>query len=231
MSVFNAMRSAAIRLSHDTRGLTQFFGSESTFAIEICDLVNEVARDIVAYQDWSRLTKVYTLNGDGATDVFPFPADYDRQLQNTNLQDLETWAWGYTHVTDLNDFLYIKERGFFQLSPGAWIIYGGEIHFTPAPTGTATFPYISKNYAFDPALVATKPEFTDDSDEFLLEERLLTLGLIWRWREMKKLDYSGDQEAFMKALDEAGTGEAGSRVIRWGSGVVRNRIGWPFLRA
>lgn len=223
------MKSAAIRLSQNNRGLTVFFGSQGTFETELCDLVNEVARDICAYQDWSRLTKVHTIQGDGSTETFPFPDDYDRQLQNTNLQDLETWAWGYSHVTDLNDFLYLKERG-FVLSPGAWIIYGGEFHFTPAPSGSATFPYVSKNFAYDTVTEETKSLFDADTDEFLLEERLLTLGLIWRWREMKKLDYTGDQEAFVKALDEAGTSEAGSRVIRWGSGVMRNRVAWPFLR-
>src|SRR3546814_5464552 len=55
---------------------------------------------------------------------------------------------------------------------------------------------------------------SDLSDTFLLPERLLTLGLVWRWRENKKLDATGDQEAFIKALDEYAAKDKGSRVIR-----------------
>src|SRR3546814_12483301 len=55
---------------------------------------------------------------------------------------------------------------------------------------------------------------SDLSDTFLLPERLLPLGLVWRWRENKKLDATGDQEAFIKALDEYAAKATGSRVIR-----------------
>jgi hypothetical protein len=119
----------------------------------------------------------------------------------------------------------MRDKAFGPMpTPGGWIVYDNAIHFYPPPTQLATYPYITKNWARDFS-TAPKSEFTDDRDEFLLPERLLTLGLIWRWRENKKLDAAGDQEAFIKALDEYGAKDGGSKVMRYGSSGRRLNIG------
>jgi hypothetical protein len=63
------------------------------------------------------------------------------------------------------------------LTPGGWIILGGEFKFWPSVNGTATFPYISKYIVLDGDGVTLKETFTSDDDTFVLSERLLTLGL------------------------------------------------------
>lgn len=225
MAILQALQSAALRLTGSRPSV--FFSSTEQLEAELVDLINEAARDICATQDWQALTAVKTFTGDGTEETFPIPSDYQRMLLDADMQDLNNWAWGYGHVTDINQFLYRKARG-FEPYPGAWIMYGGQFHFSPAPpTGqTATFPYISKNYAIDNDGVA-KAEFTKDDDTFVIEggERLLTLWLVWRWRENKKMDSTGDQENFVKAISELGSKDAGSRIIRrnW-SGL--NRYNW-----
>lgn len=228
MAILAALQSAALRVAGQRPN--SFFGSSDLLAQEMCDLANQVADDICQYQDWQALTKVHSLTGDGATEVFAFPADYDRQLLNADMQDLESWAWGYEHITDINDFLYQRQRGMI-LTPGAWIIYGGAMHFTPPPTGDASFPYISKNYAIDSGTLEAKPQFDADTDEFVLKENLLTLGLVWRWREQKQLATAGDEQAFIKSLDEAASKDAGSKVIRYGGRFFNRRGPWPWVRA
>ncbi len=213
MTIYGAMLSAAIRLVGQRPSV--FFGSSNVFEIEICDLVNEVARDILASHDWQGLTKIKTLTANGSTS-FPRPADYDRMALVADMQRPDFWMWGYYHASDINEFMEIQESG-FQGVPGAWTMIGNEFSFFPAPSGDAKFAYISKNYAIDAATLESKAEFDADTDQFVLPERLLTLGLVWRWREQKKLDFSGDQEAFMKAMSEESAKDKGSRVIRKGS--------------
>jgi hypothetical protein len=212
MAILAAMQSASLRLIG--RRPTTFFGSSNQFEQEIADLVNEVAQDVAKYGDWQALTKFATINGDGVRVDFPFPADYDRMLQYAEVQQVNSWFWFFHHVPDLNIFANLSQRDFLSW-PGAWAIVGDNFLFTPAPppAPAATYPYISKNWARgnDGAL---KPQFTQDNDTFLLPERLLTLGLVWRWHEMKKLDYTGEQEAFVKALDEYAAKDRGSNVIR-----------------
>lgn len=216
MSLLSAMQSAAIRLVG--RRPTAFFSSTETFAIELCDMVNEVAADVVQYHDWQELTRVHQLTADGTTTEFDLPDDYGRFLLTSEVQDLASWAWGYHHYLDIDSFLFDEARG-FNAAPGGWIIYGDKMRFSPAPPATSQtrFPYVSKNYARDES-TAPKAAFDDDTDTFLLPERLLTLGLVWRWRENKKLDASGDQEAFIKALDEYAAKSSGPRVIRRSTG-------------
>ena len=230
MSILSAMQSAAIRLVGQKPAV--FFTSSDVFEQEITDLVNEVAKDICKYNDWQALTKIYNLPSDGVTQAFDLPADYDRQLVVTDIQDLNNWVWGYEHATNINEFLYYKARG-PQITPGAWIMYNNQLNFYPAPVAanTATFPYISKNYALD-SNNSGKSEFTADTDNFIINggEDLLTLGLVWRWRENKKLDYTGDQEAFTMRADQLAAKDKGSNVYRDRSRTrfLNTRIAWPF---
>jgi hypothetical protein len=207
------MQSAAIRLLGQKPAA--FFGDQSTaFILELCDLVNEVAQDIAKYQDWQALTKIAVLSGDGSSTTVELPYDYDRMVLDSDLQAPQNWAWGYTHFLNLNDFVFDQDRG-VNLTPGGWTIYGGNLQFSPAPSGETKFPYITNAWAVG-ADGTAKIAFTADTDKYLLPERLLTLGLVWRWRENKKLDASGDQEAFIKALDEYAGKDAGSSIIRFG---------------
>jgi len=229
VSVLTALQSAAIRIVGERPAV--FFGSSGQTEIELCDLLNEVARDVVDYADWQGLTKLATISGDGATADFNLPPDYARQLLRSDMMDVNSWLWGYCRVTDINDFTYWKERGFTGF-PGGWIIYQDQIHFAPAPSDgvTATYPYISRNYAVDSGTLETKPAFDSDTDTFKLEERLLTLGLVWRWREQKKLDFSGDQEAFTLALSDAAAKDKGSRIYRSGrrTPMRGTYLAWPW---
>lgn len=226
MAIKAAMQKAAVRLlgrSPDT-----FFGASGKFELELCDLVNEVAEDVAAYQDWQSLIRLSVLAGGAGS--YSLPADYSRMMKNSDVQDPQNWVWGYYRFTDINDFLYEEARGFSSL-PGGWIIFGDEMRFSPTPSGQAQFPYISSQWAKG-AGGAPKSAFTLDTDSFILPERLLTLGLVWRWNEQKRLDASGDQEAFVKALDEYASKDGGSRVLRFGnssSRIGRFNVGlaWP----
>lgn len=211
--ILASMQSAAIRLVG--RKPSVFFGAQASavFDLEITDLINEVARDIAQYQDWQAITSIASLTGDGSSTIADLPNDYDRQTLISDLQSKANWMWGYSHVTDMNEVIFDENSG-LKSFPGMWSIFGNKLRISPAPSGTTQFPYISANWAIG-ATGTLKYEFDADTDIFLLPERLLTLGLVWRWRENKKLDASGDQEAFIKALDEYGGKDKGSSVIRF----------------
>lgn len=228
MAILAAMQSATMRVMGQRP--TAFFGGSGNLEAEMCDWVNEVAADVAKYQDWQALVRVGTITGDGTTAAFDLPDDYDRMLLNSSLADLSSWFWGYGAYTDINAFLFAEARD-FQGFPGGWIIYGNQLRFSPAPADaqTATFPYITKDWA-TAFSTAPKAQFDSDTDNFLLPERLLTLGLVWRWRENKKLDAGGDQEAFIKALDEYAAKDGGSRIYRRSSrrGFPGTHPAWPW---
>ena len=228
MSLLSALQSASVRLIG--RRPSTFFSATGVFEQKLTDLANEVANDIMESEDWQVLTTIYNIVGDGVTENFPIPADFDGMILNSDIQNLQDWAWGYEHITDINDFIFRRARG-FQPFPGAWIIYGNQFQFTPAPAvgNSASFPYTSKYFATDNVGVP-KAAFTLDTDLFRLPDRLLTLGLVWRYRENEKLDYTGDMEAFQKAMDEYTNKDKGSQIIRRGRRLSGNfAYAYPWL--
>lgn len=226
MTVLSAIQSAAIKLI--SRKPQQIYAASDTFALEMQDLANEVATDIQKSHDWQALIKVHTINGDGVTDSFPFPDDYSRMLVSSDMMDARSFMWGYTRVTDINDFLWIKQRG-LQALPGTWIMYGNRFQFVPPPDGAAVaqFPYMDKRYATN-AAGDPQDRFTNDTDEFRLSDRLLTLGLVWRWRMNKGLDSSEDEAQFAKAFAEESGRDKGSRVFRTGPARMPGNVTWAY---
>lgn len=229
MTALTAMQNAAVRLI----GLkpSTFFSSTATFEMEMTNLLNEVAVDICKTADWQALTKIHTLNGDGTTTAFPLPEDYDRMKLGQNMSDSASWFWNYTQVPDMDTWIAIQ-NGFYlgATPPGWWMLFGDQFQFAPPPAAgaVAMFPYIS-SYIVRGANDQLKAAFTKDDDTFRLDERLLTLGLIWKWREMKTLDYATAQADFEKAFSQAATRDKGSRVIRKGSPTFGNvPIAWPW---
>lgn len=59
----------------------------------------------------------------------------------------------------------------------------------------------------------SKSTFTDDNDVFVLPERLLTLSLMWRWRQMKRMEYAEDLTNYEIALEKAAGTDKGARIL------------------
>ncbi|CDP50705.1 hypothetical protein [Devosia sp. DBB001] len=232
MTVLDAAQKAMIRLV-GRRPATVFSSQEPT-EMQIADLINEVAIDIMKSHEWQGLTKIATIPGDGITTKFPLPNDYDRMLAAQDIHDDVSWFWNYTPAADLNEWLTIIENGFGALSPGWWIILEDQFNFYPAPSSEASYPYISNLFARSaPAsgsgVITPKSAFTDDGDTFVLDERLLTLGVVWRYREQKGMGYAEDMANYELALSQAQARDRGARVIRAPSRVFGGiGVAWPW---
>lgn len=208
MAVIDAIRKAVLRTTGD-KNTNEAFSSSQQVAAEMADLSNEVAAEIVAYHPWRALTRIQNVGGAGET--YALPADYSRMAGD--IDDASTWFWGYTAFNDVNEYLRFKTGGFLLAGNGGWIMLGGELQFYPAPTAGATYPYISSYYARSEEGEA-KPEFTTDNDTFILSERLLTLGLVWRWKAQKGLEYAEDLASYDTAMAQESTRDRGSYVLR-----------------
>lgn len=229
MSALTAMQSAAIRIFG--RKLTTFFSSTNTFEQEMVDLINEVAKSIADNHDWNALLKTHTIIGDGVDTTFPLPSDYDRMLLDGSIYDATNFAWGYQRIVRPDEFLYLQVRDFSIITPGFWTMIGNEFQFLPAPSdqAQAKFLYITKNIVRDEN-GNLKENFTADSDSFVLDERLLTLGLIWRWKEQKKMDAGSDQANYDALFSDLSGRDGGSKPIRTPSRMssFRGRIAYPW---
>jgi hypothetical protein len=223
MSFLTAAQSAAIRLIG--KKPTTFFSSQNTFELEITDLANEIAADLVKYADWRSLVTLQTMPGNGVTVGFDLPADYDRMPFAQEVARANWYTWGYVDTPDLN-FWRDLINGLASPSPGYWIILDGQMQFQPPISAgtTAQYYYISRNIVLDADGVTRKAAFTADGDSLRLNERLLTLALIWRWRAQKRLEYAEDLQNYeILAAQESGADRgahilsAGNRRLSWDS--------------
>ena len=225
MTIQTAVQRAALRIAGTVPAAV--FSSTDQIVVELRDLAQDVAEDIASAHDWRDLTKIATFTGDGSTEAFAKPADYDRMVQGSSVNDPDTWLWGYTAIPTVTDWL--RRRDVAWISPGGWIILDGQFQFYPAPSGDAEFPYISNLIVRD-VDGALKTAFTADTDSFVLAEKLLTLGLIWRYRSQKGLDYSEDLATFGIELSQMQTRDKGARVIRKADRMnsFGARLAWPW---
>lgn len=228
MTILSACQDAIARLV--ARRPSSVFASDDEICVEIASLSNEAATDIMKAHDWQALTKLKIITGDGATGAWPLPDDYDRMV---NGQDVHSGTWTYMRYMnagtldrwqDLNALLP-------AIPPGYWIILLDKINFLPVigSSDDARFYYVSNQYAVG-ADGIPKFAFNRDDDNFVLDDRLLTLALIWRWKSMKGMDYQEDIRNSDIALSQAMARDHGSRVIRSGSRMrgMNTRLGWPW---
>jgi len=228
MTVLAACQEAIARLV--ARRPASVFGNDDEICVEISSLANEAAADIAKAADWQALTTLNVINGDGVTEAWPLPDDFDRMVNGSDIHS-STWTrMRYQPAGTLDNWLDLKTL-IPAIPPGYWHILGGQIAFVPVVSSgdDAQFYYISTKWARS-ASSAPKAAFDRDDDSFALNERVLTLALIWRWKAMKGMTYDEDIRNYDIALSQAMARDKGSRVIRkrGRTGGLSVGVAWPW---
>jgi len=172
--------------------------------VEMVALANEMAQRITGdTREWTALIAGATLTGDGLTTAFPLPPDYRRMLLTSQVWRSSSTQQPMRFV--VNPDQWARRRAAAESdSRGEWTIYGRRIHIEPvmAAGTTARFMYLSKNCVVltggDPSTV-----FIEDNDSFVLDERLLKLGMIFQWKMNKGAPYAEDMGTYADALMNA----------------------------
>jgi hypothetical protein len=214
MSVLSVVQSACVSGIALTRP-TSVFGSSVREMLELAGLVQEAAEMIASAYEWEVLNRITTITGDGTDESFDLPADFDRMLDRSQLwtSELET---PLSPISDRDTWLGLDIQS-FDFVVNAWIKYGGQIHIKPAlSNGTEVKYWYQSNLIVKPSSGANKAEFDNDTDTFRIDERLLKLALIWKWREMKGLPYAENMADYERALAKRIAQNKGSRIIRIG---------------
>jgi hypothetical protein len=102
-----------------------------------------------------------------------------------------------------------------------WRLVGGVLEIWPALSANET---VSGEYRSTNAIVSgdgltRKPRWTSDSDYALFPEIIVRLGLIWRWKQSKGLDYGEDFKTYQMERDKKAGHEAGGRVVNMSTGL------------
>jgi hypothetical protein len=118
------------------------------------------------------------------------------------------------------------QQGWFSTGPySQYRIQGGNINFIPAPAAgeECYFEYATKAWVTDGATTYT--QFTADGQTSLLDEELLRLGLLYRWKQAKGLDYSENKVEYEDRVNQAISRDTPKAILN----MSRNANRLPYL--
>lgn len=106
-------------------------------------------------------------------------------------------------------------------------IRGSHLLVNPVPPAgnTWAFEYMDQRYIYDTVGLTRLAEFTLDSNEVLLPQRVVTLDLRWRWKKEKGLPYAEDFNIFENACVDALARSGGTKVISMNDDSRRGKPG------
>lgn len=190
-------------------------GSQDTGVLQLMALANEVCELLTDETLWNELKREATFTtvageDQGSLDTLaPFGflgivagTIYDRTQKVPLYGPLSPHAWQ-------------QQKAFVPTGPlYRYRIRGNKLLFSPVAVAghQCAFEYYSNNCIYNPIDDAYKANFTKDSDTFLLDYKLLLLGLRWKWKEAKGLPYAESYDHFVRAVHNAG-GRDGSKPV------------------
>jgi hypothetical protein len=97
---------------------------------------------------------------------------------------------------------------------GVWCQFGGNMVYRPAPSAGENVSYwYASNQIVRAADGTRKPAFTEDTDTFTLDDRILELMLVCDRRKLKRVDYAEEMREAESALSLAISRDRGARMI------------------
>jgi hypothetical protein len=171
--------------------------------------------ELSRFHDWRALKVLGTFTGDGSSTVFDLPTDFDRflpgyamWLENSPALPLEG------PVTD-EKMLAFKVAEYNPIR-SIWRFFGDQIEFFPALSSSAVVQteYRSSYWIIDTTLTTRRARWAADTDLAVIPDRLIVLGIVWRWKKAKGFDYSEDFTSYQIERTRATMSDGGKAVIR-----------------
>lgn len=165
-------------------------------------------RDLSKRHDWQNMlvTQTLTCAATNAQTGYPVAA-FDRMARGTDV-------WNTTNDTPLLGPLNSQEWNELTVRtitslPQYWRIIGGVLNvYAPVSGNGLQYEYVSKNWIYQGGTTAAVA-LTGDSDTFVFPENLLELGIVWRFKQAKQLDYAEDMKTYQTFLMDTISGDRG----------------------
>lgn len=115
-----------------------------------------------------------------------------------------------------------RRAAYAQVGPQTYFrIRGDAILFNPVPASgqRVYFEYISENWCQSSSGTA-KTDWSADTDTALIDEEIIRLGIVWRWRKAKGLDYGEDFRTYELALADIFGPDGARQVMDMGGDLI-----------
>jgi hypothetical protein len=192
------------------------YASTDRTAQELAEVANAALDVINRAHSWRKLLQRATYTGDGSTTDFDLPSDYGHMPDNQQVWS-STAQIPLLPVQSTDDWLAMDVRNF---NPGtnAWIMYGGQIHFTPAlDSAEVASHYYHSTASVQPATGTAKSTFTLDTDTYRINDELLKKAIIYLWKQDKGLPYAEFQNDYEILKEKLIARDRGATILKQGA--------------
>lgn len=191
--------------------------SQDPQLIQLIALANEEGQDLSSRYPWQALQNestfstvatesqgaIATLAGSGFRYVLN-DIMWNRDLRRPVFGPLAPYQWQQLKAQNLT---------------GPWNqfrIRGGNVLFIPAPAASQTiaFEWQSKFWANSAAT------WILDADTSLLDEEVMTMGIIWRWKAAKGLEYAEDMNKYERLVSDLMARDGGKAKLNLNGGNI-----------
>jgi hypothetical protein len=187
-------------------------GSSDPTISQIRRLIQREGNELVSKNEWSRVLAAWTFTVATDPQTETYPSDYERLRKRSSF-----WRSG-SNLTPLSgpvppdNWHYIETNA--SSFPGFWRPFGNGVEFIGVPIGeTVTAEYVSKNWILAADGETTRATWAADTDTSMLPDTLLTLGVVWRWKQSKGLEYAEDMATYERELDRRISADRSARPI------------------
>lgn len=175
--------------------------STDQMVLELLAMANTSGQGLVDAYDWQEITRQQLFTSVAAFDQGAFNSnivptgDFNRIVNNTlwNRSGSLQASGPITGVEWQND------QAFSAAAPAPkFRIWQGHLFIGPGvPTAgdTWAFEYVSSNFCQGASSTA-QSAWAGDTDTGILDENLMKLDIIWRWKQSKSLEYADDLASF-----------------------------------
>lgn len=190
-------------------------GSTDVQVQQLFALANEEGNELAGSFDWQVMRKQHTFDTVATpAQTGAVPTDWDRFVANTffNRTQMRTvigpitpqqWQAIQAQPQLNRVFLaFIERDGQFLITP------------TPAADETIAYEYVTKNWVYsgtDP--VVQRSDYEQDTDTAYLDEKLIVLGVRWRFLKSNGLEYGEDFRTYMSERNQKQARDGGNGMI------------------
>ena len=222
MSLLTMVQNACDRLGIVRPSLV--IGSSDQQVLQLLGLANQEGKELARRHNWQRLTKEKTITATATEEQSSaIPSDFDRILnqtfynrtQNRRVEGpMEPDAW-QRYKSSVATVLF-----------DAYRIRGNAMLLAPTPTAgdSYAYEYVSKWWCTSTGGTApTQLAWAVDTDDGILDEELMTDGVVWRFLRSKGLDYAEAFRTHEAQLMLAMVRDGGKRTVSMGNSYDNRR--------
>lgn len=162
---------------------------------------------------WQALVKEATFATVASTAAYSLPSDLDRLIEGSIYNRTQTRP--VIGPITAQKWQQLKSTTTASIWD-AFRIRGSEILIHPTPTSADTIAYEYVSSSWCASLGDTAPDQTawaDDTDITFLSERAMTLGLVWRFKHSRGLEYGEDFNTYERHVSELASNDGGMRML------------------